>query len=98
MNDDVDDAGGGHDAWLAESRALLAAARGNPRRVGEAVREIARAGFRDLELSPAIVWDYLTVSSPGLFGEAGYSDAEVDALTPEIERAMAEASRRPAEE
>jgi hypothetical protein len=77
-----------HDPWLVESRSLLAAARGNPRSVAEAVRQLADTAFRKLRFSPAIVFDYLFVSTPGLFGEAGYSDAEVDSLMPQIESSV----------
>jgi hypothetical protein len=74
-----------HDPWLNESRSLLAAARGDTKRVVEAVRQLSLVAFRQWRFSPAIVFDYLFISTPGLFGEAGYSDAEVDSLMPQIE-------------
>jgi hypothetical protein len=73
------------DAWLNDSRSLLAAARGDTQRVSAAVHQLAVAAFERLHYSPAIVFDYLFVSTPGLFGEAGYSDSEVDFLMPQIE-------------
>ena len=80
--------GGDHTPWLNESRSLLAAARGNPDQIAEAVRTLSLAAFRQLRFSPAIVFDYLFISTRGLFGEAGYSDAEVDSLMPLIESAV----------
>lgn len=84
--------------WLNESRALLATARGDDKRIENALVKLSLTAFRQLRFSPMIVWDYLTISTPGLFGEAGYSDAEVDSLMPVIERAIIEASRRSAAE
>jgi hypothetical protein len=74
-----------HDPWLNESRSLLAAARGDPKRFVDAVRQLSLVAFRQWKFSPAIVFDYLFVSTPGLFEEAGYSNAEVDSLMPQIE-------------
>ena len=37
-----------------------------------------------------MILDYLVVSTPGLFAEAGYSDAEVDGLMPTIDRILGE--------
>lgn len=92
MDDEEDD----HEPWLDQSRALLAAAKGDDRRVSKAVFDLSLTAFRDLHLSPSIVWDYLTISTPGLFGEAGYTDDEVDALMPVIEKAITDASNAPA--
>ena len=77
-----------HDLWLDESRSLLAAARGDSRRVAQAVRQLSLVAFQQLQFSPAIVFDYLFVSTPGLFSESGYSDEEVDSLMPQIESAV----------
>jgi hypothetical protein len=81
---DIDD----HDEWLNASRALLADARGDPARIEEAIRQVCASGFSEMRFSPMIVWDYPAVSTPGLFVEAGYTDAEVDALMPVIESVM----------
>ena len=80
-----------HDAWLSASRQLLLAAHGDPIRVRAAVRQLALNAFRQLLFSPAIVFDYLFISTPGLFGEAGYTDDEGDSLMPSIEAAVGEA-------
>jgi hypothetical protein len=77
-----------HDAWVEQSRLLLIAARGDHERVRGAVYALSLGAFRQLLFSPAIVFDYLFVSTPGLFGEAGYTDAEVDSLMPAIEAAV----------
>jgi hypothetical protein len=82
---------GGHNAWLAASTAALRSAGGNGARVAQAVRGICDRGRREILLPPLAVWDYLAVSWPGLFGDAGYSAAEVEQLMPVIEKAWAEA-------
>jgi len=78
-------------AWLQESRSLLVAARGNDLRVSRAVAQLSATAFRQLRFSPSIVFDYLFVSTPGLFGEAGYSDSEVDAIMAQIENSVGSA-------
>lgn len=79
---------GNHELWLDESRSLLMVARGDLQRVAEAVRQLSLVAFRQFEFSPAIVFDYLFVSTPGLFSDSGYSDAEVESLMPQIESAV----------
>jgi hypothetical protein len=87
-----------HDAWIERSQKLLEAARGDEDCVAAAVTELARSAFNTLHYSPYVVWDYLAISSPGLFEKAGYPGIEIEALMPVIEKAMAEASRDPATE
>lgn len=97
MSDDADEADDAAvDGWLDASRAALTAARGDPARIEAAIASLAGAAARDLSFSPTIVWDYLTVSTPGLLGEAGFDDAEVDALMPTIDRAIAAGFAEPA--
>src|SRR5688500_176575 len=72
--------------WLEGGPASLAAARGNPAAVREAVYRFCAEG-RALELSPLTTWDYLIISSPGMLGAAGFTDEEVDQLYPIIEEA-----------
>ena len=82
--------------WLGEARGLLAAARadrGHARTGGSP--DVSRA-FRDSRFPPSFVIDYLVVSTPSLFGEAGFSDDEVDDFTPTLDRVVGEewAARR----
>ena len=72
--------------WLENGPASLAASRGNPAAVRDAVYRFCAAG-RALELSPLTTWDYLIISSPGILGEAGFTDEEVEQLYPIIEEA-----------
>jgi hypothetical protein len=82
---------GEHDPWLAASTATLRAARGDETRIAEAVRDVCSRGRRELFLAPIVVWDYLAVSWPGLFGDAGYSSEELEQLMPVVEKAWLEA-------
>src|SRR5688500_11622064 len=84
MNDDD------HDIWLREARELLGIARHKPDTLEDAIRQMSRRAFRDFLFSPSVILDYMVVSTPGLFGEAGYSDAEVDELMPMIDRIVAQ--------
>jgi hypothetical protein len=79
-----------HDVWLEEAGGMLAAARRSPETLEAALRQLSRRAFRDFHLSPSVILDYMVVSAPGLLGEAGYSDAEVDELIPTIERIVGE--------
>jgi hypothetical protein len=79
-----------HDFWLKEAGEMLAAARRRPEALEAALRQLSRRAFRDFRLSPSVIMDYMVVSTPGLLGEAGYSDAEVDELMPTIERIVGE--------
>ena len=72
--------------WLENGSASLAASRGNPAALRDAVYRFC-AGGRALGLSPLTTWDYLIVSSPGILGEAGFTDEEVEQLYPMIEDA-----------
>jgi hypothetical protein len=85
-----------HDVWLREAGELLAVARRQPETLEPALRQLSRRAFRDFRFSPSVMLDYMVVSTPGLFGEAGYSDAEVDELMPTIDRIVGEewAARR----
>jgi hypothetical protein len=85
-----------HDVWLREAGELLATARRKPETFESALRRLSRRAFRDFLFSPSVVLDYMVVSTPGLLGDAGYSDAEVDQLMPTIDRVIAEewAARR----
>lgn len=51
---------------------------------------MSRRAFRGFLFSPAVILDYMAVTTPGLFREAGYSDAEVDELMPTIDRIIGE--------
>jgi hypothetical protein len=46
--------------------------------------------FRDFQFPASFVVDYLVVSTPSLFGEAGFSDDEVDDFMPTIDRIIHE--------
>jgi hypothetical protein len=79
-----------HDIWLKEAAELLAAARQKPEMLEPALRQLSRRAFRDFLFAPSVILDYMVVSTPGLFGEAGYSDAEIDDLMPTIDRIVGE--------
>ena len=79
-----------HDVWLREAGELLAVARQKPETLELALRQLSRRAFRDFLFAPSVILDYMVVSTPGLFGEAGFSDAEVDALMPMIDRIVGE--------
>ena len=79
-----------HDVWLREAADLLAVARRQPETLEAALRQMSRRAFRDLLFAPSVILDYMVVSTPGLFGEAGFSDAEVDELMPTIDRIVGE--------
>ena len=74
-------------AWLDDGTAAVRAAKGDPERVAAAVLAFCSRGRRELFLSPLVVWDYLAVSYPGVLGEAGFSDDEVEQLMPAVEQA-----------
>lgn len=90
MNDDD------HDVWLREATELLATARRKPETLEPALRHLSRRAFRDFLFAPSVILDYMVVSTPSLFGEAGYPDEEVDELMPTIDRIVGEewAARR----
>src|SRR3954462_13274624 len=76
--------------WLGEARGLLAAARVDGDTLEAALRRMCRPPFRDSRFPPSFVIDYLVVSTPSLFGEARFSDDEVDELMPTIDRIVGE--------
>jgi hypothetical protein len=79
-----------HDVWLREAAELLAVARQKPETLEPALRQLSRRAFGDFRFAPSVILDYMVVSTPGLFGEAGYSDTEVDELMPTIDRIVGE--------
>jgi hypothetical protein len=81
---------------LSEARELLAAARVDRHTLEPALRRMCRRAFRDFRFPPSFVVDYLVVSTPSLFAEAGFSDDEVDELMPTIDLIVGEewAARR----
>lgn len=79
-----------HDLWLREAAELLAVARRKPETLEAALRQLSRRAFRGFLFAPSVVLDYMVVSTPGLFGEAGFSDTEVDELMPTIDRVVGE--------
>ena len=85
-----------HDIWLQEAAKLLAAARRDPSTLEPSLRQLCKRAFRDFHFSPSIILDYMVVSSPGLFEEAGFSDDEIDEMMPTIDRIVEEewAARR----
>jgi|GEM_PF-4775589 len=85
-----------HDIWLEEAGKLLAVARHDPSAVEPSLRQLCKRAFRDFQFSPSVILDYMVVSSPGLFEEAGFSDEEIDELMPTIDRIVGEewAARR----
>jgi hypothetical protein len=50
------------------------------------LRQLCKRAFRDFQFAPSVVLDYMVVSSPGLFEEAGFSEEEIDELMPTIDR------------
>jgi hypothetical protein len=85
-----------HDIWLTEARELLIAARAERHKLKPALRQMCRRAFRDFQFPPSLVLDYLVASTPSLFGGAGFSDDEVDALMPTLDRVVSDewAARR----
>lgn len=79
-----------HDVWLGEAAKQLMVARRSPERLESALRRLSRRAFNDFRFPPSLVVDYLVVSTPGLFGEAGYSDSEIDELMPIIDQIIGE--------
>jgi predicted kinase len=79
-----------HDVWLQEANKLLSGARHDPTTLAPALRQLCKRAFRDFRFAPSIILDYMAVSSPGLFEEAGFSDAEIDELMPTIDRIIGE--------
>ena len=57
--------------WLSEARELLAAARADRHGLEPALRRMCPRAFRDSRFPPSFVMDYLLVSTPSLFSEAG---------------------------
>ena len=74
----------------------VAAARADRDTLEPALRQMCRRAFRDSRFPPSFVIDYLVVSTPSLFGEAGFSDDEVDDFMPTLDRVVGEewAARR----
>jgi hypothetical protein len=79
-----------HETWLNEARALLTVARRKRETLEPALRRLCKLAFREFRFSPMVIMDYMVVSTPGVFGEAGFSDEEVDALMPTIDRIVSE--------
>jgi hypothetical protein len=79
-----------HDVWLQEAGELLAAARRDPSTLEPSLHQLCKRAFRDFQFAPTVILDYMVVSSPGLFEEAGFSDAEIDQLMPTIDRIVGE--------
>jgi hypothetical protein len=74
-------------AWLDDGRAALRSAKGDRERVAAGIFAFCDRGRRGLFLTPLVVCDYLVVSYPGLLGNAGFSDEEVEQLVPTVEQA-----------
>ena len=79
-----------HETWLNEAATLLNVARRKRETLEPALRQLCMRAFRDFHFSSMVIMDYMVISTPGLFGEAGFSDEEVDALMPTIERIVRE--------
>lgn len=73
-------------SWLNDGRAPARAAKGDRERVAASIFAFCDRGRRQLFFAPLVVWDYLAVSYPGLLGEAGFADDEVEQLMPTVEK------------
>jgi hypothetical protein len=70
---------GDYDNWFAQTRNRLSAVRGTVE-FEPALREICREAFCTYEMAPSELVDYMVVSTPGVFEEAGYSEQQMDSL------------------
>ena len=86
---------GDYDNWFAQTRNGLAAVRGTVE-FEPALREICREAFHTYDMAPSELVDYMVVSTPGVFEEAGYSEQEMDSLVHVFDRIVEEewAARR----
>jgi len=75
---------------LQVARSLLAVARRDPGTLEQSLHYLCKRAFRDFQFAPSVILDYMVVSSPGLFEEAGFSEAEIDELMPTIDRVVGE--------
>ena len=81
---------GDYDNWFSQTQKRLASVRGTAE-FESALREICREAFRTHEMAPAELVDYMVVSTPGVFEEAGYSEQEMDSLVHVLDRIVEEA-------
>jgi hypothetical protein len=86
---------GDYDNWFSQTQNRLASVRGTAE-FEPALREICREAFRTHEMAPSELVDYMVVSTPGVFEEAGYSEQEMDSLVHVLDRIVEEewAARR----
>lgn len=78
-----------YDDWFTQTKDRLALVRG----IAEfepTLRDICREAFRTYEMAPSELVDYMVVSSPGVFEEAGYSEEEMDLLVHVFDRIVEE--------
>ena len=92
---EASDLEGDYDDWFSQTRNRLASVRGTAE-CEPALREICREAFRTHEMAPSELVDYMVVSTPGVFEEAGYSEPEMDSLVHVLDRIVEEewAARR----
>lgn len=67
------------DRLLNDTIKDLKAASRDPVRERAAIKRYLERG-QQLELSPYECWDYFAISSPGIYGEAGYKDLEAERI------------------
>jgi hypothetical protein len=70
---------GSYDSWFAQTRDRLAAVRGTAE-FEVTLRRVCRDAFRAHGMVPSELVDCMVISTPGVFEEAGYSEAEMDSL------------------
>ena len=82
---DIDDEQKELDEFLDNTISALRAAAGDMGRIEEAIRDYCQRG-RELEMSPMELWDYFTISYPGLPQQAGYDQEQIDQIDQRFER------------
>jgi hypothetical protein len=74
---------------FVQTRDRLAAARNSPA-FEDTLRDVCRHAFRAEQMGPSELIDYMVVSTPGVFEEAGYSEAEIDSIVHALDRVVEE--------
>ncbi len=77
------------DNWFSQTQKQLASVRGTAE-FEPTLREICREAFRTHKMAPLELVDYIVVSTPGVFEEAGYSEQEIDSLVHVLDRIVEE--------
>ena len=80
---------GDYDNWFLQTQHRLASVRGTAG-FEPALRQICREASRTHAMAPSEFVDYMVVSSPGVFEEAGYSEQEMDSLAHVLDRIVEE--------